>query len=247
MSAFDDFLRKLKIFSPKHPEEDRPLADDETELIFYDKETGKARVEIVKKSPGRIALEEKNKKLKYEEEHRYPENTPLDIKVTSPVVYRNNDQVIKIQPHYKTPEPEGSDVLSVSKDENISYLHAELFFDILINSNSYFKRDLKEEQLKNLLDLDWIQVNYCIDSRESFNFQVSNKTVEIMTHYFAGECYVSHTGSTFVVITRKIHDTDVIQLPDVITFFNEQIAFTDSAKFDEEDEYWEYLELPIDS
>ena len=56
--------------SPVQPE--RELADDEEERIFYDKETGTSRVEVVKKSAGKIAVEKEFERLRHEEATRYP-------------------------------------------------------------------------------------------------------------------------------------------------------------------------------
>ncbi len=179
------------------------------------------------------------------EQNKYPRSTPLNLEITPHTSYHNEDKELSINTHYKSNEPEASDVLSVKRDNYENYLHADLFFDVILNGNSLFSQDLSREQRQQLLTLDWVAARYCMDCRSFYTFKVGGRSVEVFTKYFGAECLVSYDGNQFILISRGIYDSEVVPLPDVITYFDENLALIDTAQYDEDNQYWEYLEPPM--
>ena len=223
------------------PSEERALADDEEERIFYDKETGKSRVEVVKKTPGRMAAEAEATKMKDAEGKRYPAFEPVDLKHATEATLVVGGEEYSVATLYSAAEPEDRDVLSVTVGETVHKVHTYALFDALVANPGTFWSALSPERASTFGESTWHKSNFCDDGREYFEIKVGDQTLSMFSKYLGAEFYLTAIEGQLILLTRGLVDADAIEVPDILTELDAAVLAADSAVYDEEEEWWEYF------
>ena len=239
--ALADLAEIEKMLSGPSNYQERELADDEEERIFYDKSTGESRVEVVKKSKQKMELEKEFKRLKELEKSRYPESVTIKPKHGDQLSFDYKGDSYLLKTIHFAEEPEDCDILICQRSTEKFHIHTQELFKRLESSENNFLSEIDPQLLKSLETCKWHKSNFLDDSREYQEITISNKCVELVSHYLGIVFYLTVYDGNLYLLTSKLVDSEGIPVPDFVCQIDKSVFLRSSAEFDKDDEMWQHI------
>jgi hypothetical protein len=149
---------------------------------------------------------------------------------------------LRCEVHARRDEPEGDDILLISDSESEYFVHGAVFFKSLVGSSATFLSDLEPDQLKCIRKSKLVYCDTMDDSRSGLQFEISGVPVELMGHYLDARFYPLALDDSIMAIVTGLVDIEGAEVPCFIAPMRSDWLLFSSAKYDEDDDWWEYID-----